>query len=329
MNEPLVSVIVPIYRAERFLSRCLDSLIHQTYDKIEMILVDDGSPDASGSICEEYGQRDVRVRVIHQKNMGVSCARNKGLECAEGQFITFVDADDWLERNHIQNLVHGMRDCECSICGYWIERNGRSVWQAPHVESRLSPEAAAEQLLSPAGFQGSVCNKMFLLSILRREGMRFREDITYMEDLLFCSDYFHFCRAVFYTEQPTYHYRQHTESAVGDTRVSWEWLQRRTTAFKALDRVWCPSNMSVALCKARKQTEYMEILLKLVKAQTMQEEERQLTHTVRVGIGHVWASALPAKLKLKYMCVALCPRLYCRFSKRYGGAASVESGGQQ
>ena len=92
-----ISVIVPVYQAQEFLPLCLDSLLHQTHPLFELILVDDGSTDASGRICAEYAARDPRIRVIQQKNQGVSAARNAGMEAARGDFLAFVDSDDWVE----------------------------------------------------------------------------------------------------------------------------------------------------------------------------------------------------------------------------------------
>ena len=99
MEKPSVSVIVPVYKAESFLSNCINSILNQTYRDLEVILVDDGSPDFSGQICEEYAEKDGRVKVIHQKNAGAAAARNCGLKAAAGKYIAFVDSDDWIDRD--------------------------------------------------------------------------------------------------------------------------------------------------------------------------------------------------------------------------------------
>lgn len=317
MNGPLVSVIVPIYRAELYLNQCLDSIVTQRYTRLEIILVDDGSPDMSSSICEEYAGRDTRINVIHQEHRGVSRARNTGMDRAAGQLVTFVDADDWLEPKHIEILVNGIRNCECGICGYWIEKEKCSVPQKIGRARRFSKEMAMEKLLSPFAFQGYVCNKIFRLSIIREAGLRFREDITYMEDMLFCANYFRLCRVVFCTDQVTYHYRQHAGSTVGSICISEQWLRSRMTVFNALDgvRAVCCSPRAVRLCNAREQTECMEILLRLMKAKTMWDEISDLTGRVRAGVGRVLVSLLPVKMKVKYVFVALCPRLYCNVSR--------------
>ena len=100
-----ISVIVPVYKVEAVLKKCLDSIITQTYENLEIILVDDGSPDSSGKICDEYSKRDSRVKVIHKKNAGVAAARNSGLKVATGKYCTFVDSDDYIEPVMYQSMI--------------------------------------------------------------------------------------------------------------------------------------------------------------------------------------------------------------------------------
>ena len=99
MENPIISVIVPVYKVENYIRRCLDSLVAQTYRHLEILLVDDGSPDSSGAICEEYAEKDSRIKVIHKENGGLSSARNAALDVATGDYIAFVDSDDWIDLN--------------------------------------------------------------------------------------------------------------------------------------------------------------------------------------------------------------------------------------
>lgn len=121
MNQGLVSIIVPVYKAEKYIHQCIDSLLTQTYRNIEVILVDDGSPDHCGKICDEYAAKDCRVKVIHQQNGGVSAARNVGLANATGEWITFVDADDSVTCAYIEQLY--ANDSDWVIGGYRNTKN--------------------------------------------------------------------------------------------------------------------------------------------------------------------------------------------------------------
>ena len=120
MKQPLVSVIVPIYKVEPYLRRCLDSIVKQTYTNLEIILVDDGSPDGCPQICDEYAARDKRIIVIHKKNGGLSDARNAGLDICKGEYISFVDSDDWTNENYIANLLDIITKNNMLICDNYI-----------------------------------------------------------------------------------------------------------------------------------------------------------------------------------------------------------------
>ena len=106
MKKELISIIVPVYNAEKYIKECIDSLINQSYKNIEIILVDDGSKDSSSKICDEYAVKDNRIKVIHKENGGVSCARNEGIKVSKGKWITFVDADDWVNNNYISSMYN-------------------------------------------------------------------------------------------------------------------------------------------------------------------------------------------------------------------------------
>ena len=108
--DELVSIIVPVYKVEKYLNRCIDSILNQTYINLEIILVDDGSPDNCGKICEEYAQKDNRVIVIHKENGGLSDARNKGLNIARGEFVSFIDSDDFIDKSMIEVLVKQLKE---------------------------------------------------------------------------------------------------------------------------------------------------------------------------------------------------------------------------
>lgn len=128
-NEPLISVIVPVYNVEKYLGRCVDSIINQTYTNLEIILVDDGSTDDSRKICDEYAEKDGRIKVIHKSNGGQGSARNMALDIAKGQYIGFVDSDDWLEPDMYEYLYHAIKDnfADISVCGTYRTKNSMVI----------------------------------------------------------------------------------------------------------------------------------------------------------------------------------------------------------
>lgn len=138
MDSPLLSVIVPVYKVEEYLPKCLDSICKQTYFNLEIILVDDGSPDSCGSICDEYAKSDPRIKVIHKTNGGISSARNAGINICVGEYIAFVDSDDWIEPDMYQKLMRAAvsENADMVACGVFIESSdGTSVLQYEPVTS--------------------------------------------------------------------------------------------------------------------------------------------------------------------------------------------------
>lgn len=113
----MISVIVPVFKVEKFLSKCIESILNQTYTDIEVILVDDGSPDKCGEICDLYAQRDKRVKVIHKENGGQASARNAGLEIATGDYISFIDSDDWIDKDMYEELLRVAKSTDADIVG--------------------------------------------------------------------------------------------------------------------------------------------------------------------------------------------------------------------
>jgi len=131
--KPLISVIMPIYKVEQYLRKCLDSVLLQTYANLEIILIDDGSPDNCGKICDEYAEKDSRIKVIHKANGGVAAARNSGLNIAKGDYIGFIDSDDWIEPNMYECLLNDIlqNECDISMCEFFVERKKSKIWHIP------------------------------------------------------------------------------------------------------------------------------------------------------------------------------------------------------
>lgn len=160
--EPKISIIVPVYKVEPYLRKCLDSIVGQTYQNLQIILVDDGSPDNCGKICDEYAARDRRIEVIHQANGGVSAARNAGLKLADGDYIGWVDSDDWIESGMYEYLLenalkYGADIAVCSRFERYKDKVIRRGWSNIEV---LNREKALQMLLKNDVMQNYLCDKL-------------------------------------------------------------------------------------------------------------------------------------------------------------------------
>lgn len=222
MGDPLVSVIVPVYNAEAYLPECVDSIRAQTYPNWEMILIDDGSTDRSGQICEELAFKDTRIRVIHQKNSGVSAARNAGLDAAAGGYVCFVDGDDWVMETMVEESIAVMEREGCDGCawGYLSVGAGEAVYSGRWEERMFRfPENAEKQRflcrwILPCRLGWSVWGRVFRREIIQRNGLRFAEGQTMSEDLDFFFRYVACCRNLYYIPKALYAYRQHSASVM-------------------------------------------------------------------------------------------------------------------
>lgn len=171
MNNELISVIVAIYKVEQWLPRCIDSILAQTHRNIELILVDDGSPDNCGKLCDEYAKKDARIRVIHKENGGQSTARNAALDIAQGDYIGFIDGDDWIEPTMYEVLLYHLRAFSVEIvqCGCYIWRDGV---MRKDVDSRkqvcLTSDEALDSLAASSYHEinTSVCCKLFSREVI-------------------------------------------------------------------------------------------------------------------------------------------------------------------
>ncbi len=193
MNHALVSIIVPVYQVEPYLNKCVDSLLAQTYEHLEIILVDDGSPDKSGEICDRYQTLDARVRVIHKANGGLSDARNAGIDVATGDYLMFVDSDDYLEPQAVEHLMRIAGDTGCDIAhmkSHIVDKDYQIVHTQTDNSLRVSVVSSHEyvQGMCQKTRSESVCDKMFAKQLFdgrRFEVGRLNEDFFFLSQLLF------------------------------------------------------------------------------------------------------------------------------------------------
>lgn len=212
-EKDLVSICVPVYNTEKYLDRCVKGLLNQSYDKIEIILVDDGSTDKCGSICDQFAAEDMRVRVIHKKNGGEASARNAGLKAAKGEFVMFCDSDDEYTSDAVELLMTAIKSEGVDLsCGGYLEKSGeKEIFATPHFRICTAAEAAWMTLTdkSQAGtayILSTVNAKIFRHEIIDRVDLRFDERFVVGSDSIFLAKYLYEVRLIFNICKPVYIY---------------------------------------------------------------------------------------------------------------------------
>ena len=215
VSNPLISVIIPVYKVEKYLEKCVDSVINQTYKNLEIILVDDGSPDNCPKICDEYAKKDKRIKVIHKENGGVGSARNKGMEKAVGEYITFVDSDDWLEKNFIQEMLFIINKYKVDYvtCGYYrVYENKKEIINGNLEEIVIDSKEYVNKLLNVQNGYGFV--HMKLIKKEKISSLRFEEKLVVGEDALFNIQLCKNIEKIVIYNKPLYNYYFNTNSVV-------------------------------------------------------------------------------------------------------------------
>lgn len=221
MKTPKVSVIVPVYQAEAFLEACLKSILGQTFSDFELLLIDDGSEDRSGIICDQYAKADNRIMVLHKQNSGVSAARNAGLEICKGELITFVDADDTVDSCFLESAVGAMSEgsADLFLSGMYMEIWKNHVMQESiqygiRTSGSYTVKALLEELEKkyPQICICGPCCKLYKNEIIREYNIRFPKLLEYGEDTYFNLEYLAHCRRVFFSQECFYHYRRANEA---------------------------------------------------------------------------------------------------------------------
>lgn len=221
MNK--ISIIIPVYQVEKYIKRCLDFILSQTYSNLEIILIDDGSRDMSGKICDEYAIKDSRIKVIHQDNAGVSVARNKGLDICTGDYITFVDSDDFIEPFMYEKMMEKVTEYNCDVvmCDC-VKDDG--VAQTPYTHNiragfydynQLKEEYYPHLLMMEnVEYPATISNWLLLFRREIASSIRYIEGVRYSEDLLFGAQLLYNAKSFYYMkDEYYYHYRMNNESA--------------------------------------------------------------------------------------------------------------------
>lgn len=212
----LVSVIVPIYKTEKYLRRCLDSIVNQTYKDLEIILVDDGSPDNCPVICDEYAKKDSRVKIIHQKNAGVSVARNTGIDTMSGDYVAFVDSDDWIDDVMIERLMNYVSkyNLDMAKCSTNNSDPPNTYDESYDRDELIEASRFGEMLVNyfdKSRWRVPIWNGVYRADIVKK--CRFCEGLIY-EDTFWGSLFLYYTKRMYVTAEGLYHYRKTPDSIV-------------------------------------------------------------------------------------------------------------------
>lgn len=207
MKNSKISIIIPVYKVERYLDRCVNSVVNQTYTNLEIILIDDGSPDNCDKICDSWAERDKRIKVIHKENGGLSSARNTGLKVATGEYIQFVDSDDWIEKNTVEKLYELLinnANADIAACDYIIDKGAQIIKQPAVKITRFDKNGMFDYFFRVNGEKSNtgVWNKLIRSKILKD----FSFLITLNEDVEASFDFYMAANEMIMTNQIYYHY---------------------------------------------------------------------------------------------------------------------------
>lgn len=235
--NPKVSIIVPVYKAEAFLSRCVDSILNQEYRDFELLLVDDGSPDSSGEICDNYAANDSRIRVIHQQNSGVSAARNHAIDEARGTYLQFLDSDDWITPDATKLLVRSAEDFQADlvIADFYRVIGDRVSHKGDIDEDEvISREEFAEHMMeNPADYYyGVIWNKLYKRDLIEQHHLRMDPEINWCEDFMFNLEYIRYADRFYALKTPVYYYVKTKGSLVSQGSSISNTIKMKLTVFE-------------------------------------------------------------------------------------------------
>lgn len=305
-NMPKISVIIPVYKVEQYLEDCIKSLLSQTFTDFEIILVDDGSPDNSGALCDKYAASDSRIKVFHKENGGVSSARNTGIKASKGEWICFVDSDDWVEPDYLEKLYKTVfeKQADVSICGFTMD--------VRKPEKIFTGREACVNVFCQKGFGGYSPLKLIKASLLKDgEGVFYNENYKYLEDSEFFLRLFKKCRKVVWNNYPLYHYRENT-SSVTQQKTN---MQIVNHAFEVMKNIM--QNETDRKIKNAVRMEYLNFEFGLVLADYRSGEFSKdfpaWLSDIRKNLFNIlFNSGVKSKRKLAVLVMVLCPKLLVR-----------------
>lgn len=319
----MISIIVPIYNTPKdYIQKCISSLLKQTYSSYEILLVDDGSNEDVADYCDELSHKDLRIRVYHQKNRGVSSARNLGLEVAEGEYIAFVDADDWVEPDYIEKLLSAIEmNAEmaiCNICYDYGEDSNSDLTGSNLKKVEYNKSEVYKELLYSKEIGGFLCNKLFKKKFITK---RLDESLHYSEDYVFVAEYCRQITKAIYLDSKLYHYRQDGNSATKELSYNSR-IYTLMESYKNIERIYL-EELPTEEVFVQKNTLKIALNLRaryLIGRVNNKEEYLQIIKTIKSRIILVLKSSkIPLFTKLNIIGTLLLPRTMLKMKNKVLG----------
>lgn len=318
----MVTIVVPIYNMQAYLPRCMDSLLRQTYQQIEILLIDDGSTDGSASLCEKFSLKYPSVRVIHKENGGLSSARNTGIESAAGEYITFPDPDDWVEKGYIESFMTLENEYKPDmVCiGHYVDFENAAFKANPEASFKImTGEQAINALICPPAMEGFSWNKLYKMDIIRQHFLRFSDSMGTTEDLAFAYQYLkHASTVCFAPGKRMYHYCQRTGSATIAT-----FSQRQLQSMNIYE-LMIQEGYDEKLQEAAKIRLCETALNLLWSVKNLPYRDRETEKQLQGKINQLKTSYLKServsrRRKMQCACALISPSVYCFLKNRFSG----------
>ncbi len=339
METSLISIIVPVYNVEKYIRECLDSILAQSISSFELILVDDGSKDSSGEICEEYASRDKRVKVIHKENGGLSSARNAGMEIAKGEYVCFVDSDDGIKTDYLEKLYGAIASCgaDLAFCDIEATRLGELTEETKalvkenafleisdsDVKSWLTDHISKEYVLMVVAW-----NKMYTRALLK--DLRYQEGRIHEDEFMINGLIPRIKKAIFIPDK-LYCYRENAEGITGSSNKANArhldgidaYADRVKMALDTGDSSFAQRTLVIALYKTA--TYYAESIAGIRSASDITDKEeralstdswKKMAQASRAKFKEVftkYSNVLELKRRMKYEVFIISPKLFCKY----------------
>lgn len=315
MESNLISIVIPIFNAQKYLKECIDSVLSQTYKNIEIILVNDGSTDCSGKICDSYAEKDTRIKVIHNENQGVSVSRNIGIKEAKGLYITFIDADDFVSEQYIEILYKLIKNdnAEISMIGNDEQYEGKIIKTNRKIRKILNSEEIIKMMLEEKYLSAVCWGKMYKKVLFEDQSLKFDKDMKIGEDLKLIIPIVEKCKKISIDmTQNLYHYRLNEDSITQQTGKKELWIQEIELSKEIMK--WIEEKYPRIKDKGIQRYVRVNItfLVKMIKekSENLPEEIRQVQNNIRTyKFIYFFRTSSKIQDKIKLVLIVFCPKL--------------------